>query len=333
MKHSKLAILSIVGVAILGVTACSGASGESGSGDSEALKIGVALPSGSEVYWTGYQNGAKNAAKELGVEVVFTDAKNDAQTMNDQVNSLIVSGVDGITAAPVNSEANTAIAQAATDANIPLITGNRTLDSEYGGVGGANPILHAGFDDYAIGGAQAELLVQACDGIDPCNVIQEVGTLGSSAQIDRQAGMEDGLKSESNIHILATQPNDFDPTKAADVTQALLQAHPEANFVTTQEDPTAIAVIKVLEEQGLNDDVKVIGIGGTKDGNAAIEAGTMFGSVQVSSNIDGATAVQAIVDLVNGVDIETEDIGDRPTVPVPFTILTSENVADHPGDW
>ena len=200
-----------------------------------------------------------------------------------------MSGVKGIVIASVQVDANKSAARAATDAGIPLVTSNRTLNMPYGGVGGANPIVHTGFDDVSIGADQAKLVIAACQNLNPCNVLQEVGTLGSSPQIERQQGMTDGIKGHDNIKILDTQTNDFDPTKAIDVTQTLLQAHPNANVITTQEDPSAIAVLKVLQEQGLASKIKVVGVGGSKDGVEAVQAGTMFGTVEVSSNLDGAT--------------------------------------------
>ncbi|MBK8461058.1 MAG: substrate-binding domain-containing protein, partial [Micropruina sp.] len=81
--------------------------------------------------------GAQAEAAKLNVDLTITDAKNDAQTTNDQVNTLIVSGIKGLAVASVDPTANKPTVQAATDAGIKMITSNRTLDMAYGGVGGA----------------------------------------------------------------------------------------------------------------------------------------------------------------------------------------------------
>lgn len=48
------------------------------------------------------------------------------RSMNDQVNTMIVGGIKGLQSPSVDLTANTSVVQAATDANIPLITSNRT---------------------------------------------------------------------------------------------------------------------------------------------------------------------------------------------------------------
>ena len=330
MKRS-LTLVAAAAAATLALAGCSSDSGDAGGSD-DGITIGIALPAGNQLFWTGWMNGAKATADELGVSVTFTDAKNDAQTMNDQVNTLIVKGVDGIAIASVDPTANASVVQAATDAGIPLITSNRLLDTTYGGIGGANPILHTGFNDILNGENEAELVKQAC-GEGECKVVLEQGTLGSTPEVQRTTGLENGLEDSPNIEIVERQSNDFDPTKAIDLTQTLLQSHPDMNVLAVQTDPEALAAAKVLQEQGVADKIKIVSIGGSADGVKAVEDGSIFGTVLVSANEDGGTSVQTLVDIINGTDIEVDDSGDQPTVVVPSVIVTKENAADNPGDW
>lgn len=325
-------LTALLAVGTLTLTACSSA-GSTDPGTGDEISIGVAIPAGNQTFWTAWMNGAQKRADELGVDVTFTDAKNDAQTMNDQINTLIVSGVQGIAMASVDPTANVPAVQAATDAGIPLISSNRLLDTGYGGVDGANPRVHTGFNDVLNGSNQGELLVQACAGLNPCTVVLEQGTLGSTPQIQRTQGLEDALKDHPEIQIIDRQSNDFDPTKAADLTQSLLQAHPDADVFAVQDDASALAVVKVFAEQGVGDASKIVSIGGSKDGVQAVADGTMFGTVKVSANDDGAASVQAIVDVIKGTDLETEDSDGVPTVVVPSMLITQENAAANPGDW
>lgn len=337
-RKRALGFVAVAAAAVLALAGCSSGEGgteptQGGGGGDGDIKIGIALPAGNQTFWTGWMRGAQAAADELGVEVTFTDAKNDAQTQNDQVNTLIVSGVDGIAMASVDPVANAIAVQAATDAGIPFITSNRTVDLDYGGQGGANPQIHTGFNDVQIGEKQAELVIAACEGVDPCNVVEEVGTLGSTPQVQRSEGLRNGLKGHDNIVIIDQRDNDFDPTKAVDVTQTILQAHPDIDVITTQEDPSAVAVVTVLKEQSKQGEIKVIGIGGSIDGVDAVAAGDMYGTVKVSSEEDGATSVRTLVALIKGETVDVDTSGDRPTVVVPAVLVNQENAADNPGDW
>lgn len=337
-RNIGVQIAAIVAGGALALAGCSSGDGGGSSADGNgtedsAIKIGIALPAGNETFWTGWQRGAQTAADELGVEVTFTDARNDAQTMNDQINTLIASGVDGIAMATVDPQANAVAVEAAAEAGIPLITSNRSVDVAYGGADGNNPRVHTGFNDIQIGEMQAQLVIDACEDVDPCNVVEQVGTLGSTPQIQRSEGLRNGLEGNDNIVIIDQRSNDFDPTKAVELTQTILQAHSDIDVITTQEDPSANAVVTVLKEQGIGGDITVIGIGGSIDGVDAVEAGDIFGTVKVSSQDDGATSVRTLVAIIQGEAIEVDDSGDRPTVIVPATLVNKENAADNPGDW
>lgn len=332
----KTLAAAVATISALALTACSGttpAGPGTADGNGEKLKLGIALPAGNQLFWTGWMKGAQAEAEKLNVDLTITDAKNDAQTMNDQVNTMIVSGIKGLAVASVDPTANKTAAQAATDAGIPMITSNRTLEMAYGGVGGANPILHTGFNDVQMGGFQGDLLIEACEGKDPCRVALQVGTLGATPQVARSQGLKDKIASSPNIQIVMEETNDFDPVKAADVTQTMLQKDSNLDFILAQTDPEALAAATVLKEQGLDEKIGVIGIGGSKEGTDAVASGKMFGTVKVSGNDDGATSVRALAALVRGEQLEVETSGERPTVVVAALMITKDNAADNPGDW
>lgn len=302
---------------------------------SSDIKIGLALPAGNQMFWTAYQNAAKAEAEKLGVEIMVTDAKNDANTQNEQIGTMIVAGVQGISIASVDPDSNVQAAQTAADAGIPLITGNRLLATDYGGLGGEDPQVHVGFDDVLIGNEQGKMLIDVCADLDPCQVLLEEATSGSSPQLQRTQGLEEAIKDSANITIVDRQSNDFDPTKAVDITQALLQGHPDVDVLLTQDDYTALAALGVIEEQGRSDQIKVIGIGGSVDGVEAIADGRMHGTVHHSPTNDATLAVQTLVKIIRGEegDIEVDTTGDRPTVVVDTVQVTKENAAENPGEW
>lgn len=339
----KTPVAALVAVSAIVLTACSsattpspGSASPNGSGEpAEKIKLGIALPSTYDTFWTTWIKGAEAKAAELNVELTITDAKNDAQTQNDQVNTMLVSGVQGVTLASVHVTANQPAAQAVTDAGIPLITSNRTLDMPYGGVGGANPQVHTGFNDIQLGQMQGDLVIKACEGKDPCRIALQTITLGASAEVQRSQGLKERIADHPNIQIVQNQVNDADPTKAADVTQSMLQADKNLNFILTQEDPTALAAATVLKEQGLEGQIGVIGIGGSKDGVQAVADGKLYGTVRVSGADDGATSVATLYAIVTGAgsSLEVDTSGERPTVVVPALVITKENAKDNPGDW
>lgn len=306
---------------------------DTSTGADGAFTIGFVAPTASETYWTSYINGTKAKAEELGVTVNFTDGRNDANTQLEQVNSLIVSGVDAIVLTPVDTTSLISAAAAADDANIPLITSNRALDMEYGGIDGASPKFHVGFNDVEIGRVQGNLIADFCADIDPCNVAYLLQPLGSTPQIERSQGAQEILADHANITIVTEQDSGNDPNKGMELTRTIIQQNPDLNLIVAQYDEVAVAAAKAVQEAGLAETTKLIGLGGSKNGIAAVEAGDLIGTVWVSPSTDGATALQAVVDFLNGNTLELDEVNNRPTVPVTLVGVTAENVADYPGEW
>jgi ABC-type sugar transport system substrate-binding protein len=329
MKHLGIGV-TVAAAAVLALSACGGTASPSGG----TVKIGLSIPDGSQTYWTAYQNAAQAEAKKLGVSLTVTDARNDANTQNNDVSTLISSGVSGIVLASVDPTANASSAVAAQAASIPLVSSNRYLKATYGGADGNDPRVHVGFNDYKIGQEQGEMLTKVCASVNPCNAVLFTGTSGSAPQIGRSGGLLDTIKGQSNIKIIDTEDDNFDPTKATSLAQSVLQAHPDFQVLLTQYDDTAAAAARVIAQQHRADGIKVLSIGGSKAGIADIQSGAMYGTVWVSPEQDGAVAIDTIVSIAKKEELKgVETIDGRPTVPVGATIVTKENVADYPGQW
>lgn len=331
MKRSVPMAL-VAACAVMALAACGGGdSGDDGSASSD-ISVGFAVPASNQTYWTAYINSVEEAAEELGVDVTFADAKDDANSQVEQVATFVTKQVDGIVLVPVDTTGPKAAVEATVDSGIPLVTSNRVLDTDYGGVDGAIPMVHTGFDDVAIGEINGDLLADACADLDPCSVVSLTANLGISVQVQRSGGQEAVIEENPNITVLASQPDDFDATKAADVTASWLQKYSDIDFLTCHYDEMCIAAADVLAEQG-RDDIGVIGIGGSKNGIAAVEDGTMAGTAWVSPVLDGRYALETIVAIINGESVAAEDVNGIPTVPVPAAAVTLDNVTDHPGEW
>lgn len=297
------------------------------------LKIGFAIPTSKATYFTAYIEAVKAKAAELGVQVDFAFAEDDANKQNTQIVDFATAGEQGVVLAPVDVDGNvTGVTDLGDKAK--LITSNRFINTTYGGVGGANPQVHVGFSDYEIGKNLGELIVTACTGIDPCNVILEEGTLGSSPQIQRSKGAEEVIAANANIKVIDKQSNDFQQSKAIELTDQLLTKYQDINVIATHDDASAVGVVQSVEQAGRQKDITVIGVGGSKDGIKAIEDGRMYGTVWVSPKQDGVLALESMVSILKGEPVpDVADVEGRPTRPVPIVQVTKENVADYPGEW
>lgn len=300
------------------------------------LTIAFAIPTSQATYFTAYDDAVKQKAAELGVDVKFAFAENDAAKQNQQVAEFISSGASGVVVAPVDVDASLPGITAYATAPQPIITSNRFVNGTYGGVTGANPKVHTGFSDYEIGKNLGQLMIKACAGKNPCNVIMQQGTIGSSPQIERDRGAFEVLNADPSIKVIDKQSNDFQQAKAITLTDQLLLKYPagKIDVFGVHDDASAVGVVTSVERAKREGEIKVVGVGGSKDGTQAIADGRMYGTVWVSPRNDGIYALEAIVAILNGkTPANLADVEGRPTVPVPIVQVTKDNVAQYPGEW
>ncbi len=330
MIHRRWVAMTALSTLVL--AGCGSDGGGASNGD-DSYKVGFAIPTSKATYFTAYIQAVKAKAKDLGVDVEFAFAEDDANKQNTQILDLVTGGADGVVLAPVDVDANvTGITDMGGQA--PLITSNRFVSAEYGGVDGENPLIHVGFSDYEIGRNEGELIVTACEGKDPCNLIIEEGSLGSAPQIERTRGIEDIIKDEPSIKVIAKESNDFQQTKAIELTDQLLEKFDDIDVIATHDDASAVGVVQSVEQADRQDEITIIGVGGSKEGTQAIEEGRLYGTVWVSPKQDGILALESMVAILNGEDVpDLETVEGRPTRPVPIQQVTEENVAEYPGEW
>jgi ABC-type sugar transport system substrate-binding protein len=329
----RFVVATAAGVLLL--SACSAGEGGEPQANQPAdgtLKIGFAVPASNQTYWTAYINSVKELSEAAGVEVTFADAKDDANAQVEQVASFVTAGVNAIVLVPVDTVGPKAAVEATVSSGIPLITSNRLLEMEYGGVDGAIPKIHTGFDDVTIGKVSGELLAEVCKDKDPCNVVRLTANLGSSVEQQRSGGQDEIIAANPNIKLLDSQPDNFDMNKANEITASWLQKFDKIDALICQYDEMCIAASDVIKENG-RDGIQIVGVGGSKNGIAAVEAGNMYGTARVSAADDGKFAFETIVKIAKGEAVTTEEVNGVPTVPVPVTAVNKENAADNPGDW
>ncbi|WP_432002320.1 sugar ABC transporter substrate-binding protein [Streptomyces sioyaensis] len=329
VKRISLAALAVL--TAVGTAACS--SSASSSGTNGKIKVGFAIPTSKATYFTAYIDAVKAEAAKLGVSVNFAFAEDDAKNQNNQIATFATAGVSGIVLAPVDVDANVA-GVTALGGSTKLITSNRFLNTTYGGASGENPLIHTGFSDLTVGENEGNLIVQACGNLDPCKVVLEDGTLGSAPQVARLKGTKNVLKEHPNIKLINVTTNNFQAQEASSVTSTLLVKYPKIDVLATQDDATAVAAVQSIKQAKRAKDIKVVGVGGSKDGMAAIKSGDMYGTVWVSPKKDGVIALDSIVALIKKQSIADQaTVEGRPTVGVPILNVTAANADQYPGEW
>lgn len=140
MTRLSLSTLSIVLVCLSALTGCSdgeksanGSKDANGSNDGSKKLVIAAIPksTGGE-FWETVEQGARDAAKELDVELKWegTLTETEIAEQNKIIENMINLGVDGMAVAPLNNRATAKPVANAVDTEIPVVVFDSALDGD-----------------------------------------------------------------------------------------------------------------------------------------------------------------------------------------------------------
>ncbi|MFE1952356.1 MULTISPECIES: ABC transporter permease/substrate-binding protein [Streptomyces] len=307
-QKAQYVIAAVVAAAIVGGLALwnNGTS----SGGKKDLRIGMAVSTLNNPFFTEMRAGAQAEAEKEGVKLTVTDAQNDASQQANQLQNFASGGMSAVIVNPVDSDAVGPAVRGANKADIPVVAADR-------GVNKAKTTTLVASDNVAGGRQAARTLAGKLGGKGEIVILQ--GQAGTSASRERGAGFAAGIKEFPGIKVVAKQPADFDRTKGLDVMTNLLQSHPDIDGVFAENDEMALGAVKALGAKA-GKSVDVVGFDGTPDGIEAVEAGTLYASVAQQPRELGKMAVQNAIEAAQDEKIPS-------AVKVPVKVVTSKNVA------
>ena len=188
-------------------------------------------------------------SEENGYELIFDDAQQKQENQLTAIRNFIQQEVDYILLAPVTETGWDTVLQEAKDADIPVIIVDRMVDV-------SDDSLYTtwiGTDSLLEGRKAAEWLnaYTTAKGIDAkdVNIVDIQGTIGSTAQIGRSKGLEEGVDNYG-WNLLAQQSGEFTQAKGQEVMESMLKQHDNINVVYCENDNEAFGAIDAIEAAG-----------------------------------------------------------------------------------
>ncbi|RQS14842.1 sugar ABC transporter substrate-binding protein [Burkholderia sp. Bp8998] len=167
-------------------------------------------------------------------------------------------------------------------------------------------------DDYNLGLDVARYLFRSLGGNG--NVVILEGVKGSTTSDERERGFRKALQEFPGIHLLASQPANYQRLQALQVMENLIQSNPKIDGVLAAADVMAMGAIEALEAAGQKQ-VKVVGIGGVPESVKAIKEGRLLATAEFNGFRMGCIATMAAVRTLR-------------KEPVPDTVLIKGIVID-----
>ena len=208
-------------------------------------------------------------------------------------------------------------------ANIPVMAVNTKADIS----SGAKVLTYVGVDDFVFGQRQGELVAKAVG--ENGKVAYILGKLGTSAQLDREAGLMDTLKKHPGITIIDKQAADWDNSKALAITQDFLSKYPQGSVdAIVDQGPEGVNGANFAAENGRTD-VKFIMGDFPLDVRNAVIKGTVYGTVDQDPAPQGKVAIEDAVLWFAG----KGDQIPSPNHYLDLPTITKENVDQYPAAW
>jgi ABC-type sugar transport system substrate-binding protein len=311
MKNKWILVLAIVVVLASLLAACQGQTAKDCSDDptppplakKDTYKVGFSQVETNNPWRIAETESMKAEAEKLGYELVYTDAGGSEAKQIADIESMIAQKLDMIFIAPRSEDALAEAVLKAKAACIPVVLLDRDVNHDIA-MPGKDYVTMVGSDFVLEGKRVAEWTAEKTGG--NAVIIELEGTVGSSPANDRKKGFDEEIAKYPGMTIVASQSGDFARDKGRQLTETLLQAHPDATVIYAHNDEMAMGAIAALEAAGKvpGVDVLVVSIDGTKDAAQAILDGKMGCTSECSPKF-GPTAFEILQAYANGEKIET----------------------------
>jgi rhamnose transport system substrate-binding protein len=321
-----LALLIVSLPMMLAISACRG----SDSGTSSGVTVAMMPKNKGNPYFASCRVGADEAAKELGVRLLWDGpTETDPAKQNEVVEAWITRGVNVIAVSVENKEAISTVLRKARSRGIKVVT----WDAD------AEPDARDLFVNQATPRGIAETLLEHTNrllgGKGPFAIITGSLTAANQNEWIRQIRQ---VMSETypNLTLVDIRPSDDDRQRAFEETQTLLKVHPDVKAVMAIASPAVPGAAEAVKQSGRTD-VHVTGLGLPNDAKPYLKDGFLDSVVLWNTKDLGYLTIQVAKALASNTFKASDPTfqagrlgavkiaGDNVILGVPFT-FTKSNV-------
>lgn len=303
-----LVLLLVVALSVCVFAACSNEPAGEEAASEDSLLIGYIM-AGPDVYYSAEVDGAEYQTELNGCKFVVLNSEYDQEKELANADDLISQGADAIILMTTNADVAQKVAQKCNAADVPLFlsawemsegegksTGQVWLDMFQSGelIGEYVAEHHAGGRGYVI-----------------------AGVAGQGTDDKYTEGFKKGLGDASEIVDL--QYGNWDRSTAIQLTQDMLAADPNVDWMFVENEDMAKGTFTVLAELGLDKDIAVYSMNGSPTGEEMLAAGELTCTTNQAPTYYGMLLSQMAIDYCKGLNPVTE-------VTAPLSLVTPDNM-------
>ena len=244
-------------------------------------------------YWVRCKKGAEAAAKQFGVKLTFIgpSAETEVDKQIDIVENLITRGVDAIGISPCDGKALVPVIEKAIAKGIPVVTVDSDAKTN-------KRLAYIGTDNEKAGEIAAKELAKLMDGKGKVLIIQ--GVPGAENLMQRVKGFKRVIAKYPQIKIVSEQACQSDQTKALDITENALTAHPDLSGIFGVNAPGAPGAAQAVKAAGKTGKVKIVGFDALPDTVRYCAEGVIQAIVEQRPYRMGYLAVRYLKEALGG---------------------------------
>ena len=315
--HKFGRMLSVLMIAVLLVGVLSMGTAQVQSARQDKMRFGVIIKTEANEFWQLMAEGYRFAAERYGVEVEIGSVATEADTSQQLalLESYLDQGFDALLVSPISpTNLNSALTQA-TEMGIPIINVDELIPADAAKEAGIDISMRIASNNYMAGGLAGQYVLDHVDAGAQVAIVE--GLAGNVSGQDRRDGFFDTVS--GTLDVVASQPADWDRSKALDVVTNILQANPDVKAIYCANDTMALGAVAAVQAAGLEGDVIILGTDAIPEALDAVKGGSMAGTVAQFPFEVGVLAVENAIKLVEG----------RPTptrIDAPIKLLTAADL-------
>jgi methyl-galactoside transport system substrate-binding protein len=334
----KKAFISLALVAVALVAFSCGGSGQApAKGEAAVPKLGVAIYKFDDTFMSYVRNSIEaNAKGKAGIDMA--DSQNSQVTQNNQVDLFLTKGSSALAINPVDRTAAAVIIDKAKAAGVPVVFFNREPLPE--DMAKWDRVYYVGAKAEQSGAMQGEIVVDYWKANPQADrngdgVIQYIMLKGEpghqDAELRTKFSIEAVIAAGLKVEKLAEDTAYWDRPKAVDKMKAFISKFGDAiEVVFCNNDDMALGAIEALKQAGYFVDGKympVVGVDATAPAIAALEDGTLLGTVLNDAKNQGKATFDLAFALATGADPASAGwpVVDGKYVWVPYQKVTKDN--------
>ena len=269
---------------------------EKGSSEkTKGVRLAVIPMGTTHEFWKAIHAGAKTAADELGVEIIWKGPLKE-DDRNDQiqiVETMINAGVDALVLTPLDDRALMPPVAEAKSRGIPTVIFNTAL-------GGDDHVAYVSTDNWKGGVLAAERIGALLDGRGKLILIRIIEGIEGNRQ--REEGFLGTIRSKfPDMTILSENQYAGITTETAyQTTENLLARFPDVEAIFTPNESTTFGCLRALQDHGLAGKVIHVGFDSSKKLIEALEKREIMGLVLQDPVRMGYDSVKTAVACLRG---------------------------------